>query len=202
MRVWQKFLKRVALSAGLIWVCQVGLVAAQSVTKATIRPIATPAYDSQSWNTIEQQIEYATQDAPSVAPGASTTDKLFRPITAVNIDILPGAGKRPTDRAGDLANYNTRDWSNFEPVSLAYLWEAPDIRYQPLYFEDIALERYGQTCNPVRQVAQSATHFGVSFLTLPYHLMIDPSWNCDTNYGYCRPGSDTPFVLQRFIYPY
>lgn len=184
----------------------------QSLTRATIRPISTPRESAQretgattspyDWNSLEHQIEFSPQEAPLTQPGATSTDKLLRPISTINLDIRSGDQKRPQDRSIELLDSSQRDWSTFEPVSLAYLWEAPNIRYQPLYFEDIALERYGQTCRPGQQVAQSAIHFGVSFLTLPYHLMIDPSWNCDTNYGYCRPGSDTPLIRQRFLYPY
>lgn len=202
MKCWPNQLGRLIAITCAAWLFSQSPAAAQSLTKATIRPISTPKSEAYDWHQIEQQIEYSPQDAPVVAPGANASDKLFRPITSLDLDIRNAEQKRPQDRATELLNYSQRDWSAFEPISLAYLWEAPDIRFQPLYFQDIALERYGQTCRPGQQVAQSAVHFGVNFLTLPYHLIIDPSWNCDTPYGYCRPGSNAPCIRERFLYPY
>ncbi len=75
-------------------------------------------------------------------------------------------------------------------------WQSPNIRYQPLYFEQANLERYGvETRFPV---AHSGVHFFTSAVMLPYQMGVnhpcDPVYpmgmdrpgNCTTPYGY-RP---------------
>jgi hypothetical protein len=75
-------------------------------------------------------------------------------------------------------------------------WQSPNVRYQPLYFEQANLERYGvETRFPV---AHAGVHFFASSVFLPYQMGVDhpndPVYpigldrpgNCTTPYG-CRP---------------
>lgn len=81
-----------------------------------------------------------------------------------------------------------------------FAWTAPDIKYQPLYFEDVRLERYGQTAGPVKEVVQSAAHFLGCSLILPLNMMHEPAQSCDTPLGYCRPGNVNPYITKRLWY--
>jgi len=111
---------------------------------------------------------------------------------------LHEVGRVPEDRSGLLKEYG-----RFGPVSESvkvFAWEAPDIRYQPLFFEDVALERYGQTLPDYRQSVRSAIHFGTAFTGLSLQLLETPSRSCDYSLGYCRPGSYVPQTTQRHFF--
>lgn len=75
-----------------------------------------------------------------------------------------------------------------------YNWEAPDIFIYPLYFEDMTLERYGQTRNWVTQPLASTAKFSAQLLGLPYQMAIDPIWCKRSTLGYYRPGYCAPFL--------
>ena len=111
---------------------------------------------------------------------------------------LDEVGRVPEDRSGLLEEYG-----RFGPVSESvkvFAWEAPDIRYQPLFFEDVVLERYGQTLPDYRQSIRSAIHFGTAFTGLSLQLTETPSRSCDYSLGYCRPGTCVPQTTQRHFF--
>ena len=111
---------------------------------------------------------------------------------------LDEVGRVPEDRSGLLQEYG-----RFGPVSESvkvFAWEAPDIRYQPLFFEDVVLERYGQTLPDYRQGVRSAIHFGTAFTGLSLQLLETPSRSCDYSLGYCRPGTCVPQTTQRHFF--
>lgn len=123
----------------------------------------------------------------------------MRPISEVSIDIREANVRLPRDRSTELQNYVMNDWTVTGSPELAYWWAAPDIRYGQLYFENVALERYGQTCGPYKQVYASAGHLFCSVWAVPFQMLTAPVGSCDTPLGYCRPGSATGLYRQRFI---
>ena len=79
----------------------------------------------------------------------------------------------------------------FQPKSSkTFAWVAPKIRYQPLYFEDASLERYGQTKGLVKQPIVSTFEFLRDGALLPFNASKDCPKSCDTPLGFGRPGSD------------
>lgn len=86
----------------------------------------------------------------------------------------------------------SRDW-----MPLSYSWEAPQLKYNPLYFEDAQLERYGnEVCG--LQPLLSGARFYATLPTLPYQMMSEGNSVCHTVYdlGYDRPGNCVPYALQ------
>jgi tetratricopeptide (TPR) repeat protein len=87
----------------------------------------------------------------------------------------------------------SRDWT-----PLSYSWEAPQLKYNPLYFEDAQLERYGnEVC--ILQPFLSGARFYATIPTLPYQMMSEGNSVCHTVYdfGYERPGSGcVPYALE------
>ncbi|HMP78941.1 MAG TPA: hypothetical protein PKD54_05780 [Pirellulaceae bacterium] len=195
-------LHRLVWIAGL-WVC--AMVPAEVALAQQGQPLPTPLVIMASEPRLDalefdlHQLALNSQD-PEPEGDRHVQDSLFRPIQQISLEINKHRGQVPEDRAAQLIQQIENRWPLFEPSYSIFCWEAPNIGYQPLYFEDVALERYGQTCHPGRQVVASTVHFGASFLTLPYHLMIDPSWNCESPYGYCRPGDIAPCTRPRFFY--
>ena len=73
-----------------------------------------------------------------------------------------------------------------------YQWKASDQWHNPLYFEDVGLERYGHTHWELLQPAVSIAKFGVQFVGLPYQMTIDPVCKKMYTLGYYRPGECAP----------
>jgi hypothetical protein len=86
----------------------------------------------------------------------------------------------------------SRDW-----IPLSYSWEAPQLKYNPLYFEDPQLERYGNEVG-ILQPFLSGARFYATIPTLPYQMMSEGNSVCHTVYdfGYGRPGDCVPYALE------
>ena len=118
-------------------------------------------------------------------------------IQEIRIDPRIPSEKIPEDRSYMLSQKFSRGWSDFVAIGKNYRWQAPCIRYQPLYFEDIALERYGQCRSGLVQAIASSGHFFKSAALLPFHMRHDPPYSCEYPLGYCRPGNCAPETYQR-----
>lgn len=79
---------------------------------------------------------------------------------------------------------------SFAPV--AALFEAPDLSYYPLYFQDPLMERYGHTYHPLVQPAVSVARFSTQLFGLPYQMAIDPPYCLQTGLGWLDPGDCNP----------
>ena len=111
---------------------------------------------------------------------------------------LAESGRVPEDRSNLLQGFG-----RVGPVSdtvKVFAWEAPSIQYQPLYFEDVALERYGQTLPDYRQSVRSAIRFGTAFTGLALQMRETPPRSYDSPLGYCRPGACVPQTTQRHFF--
>jgi hypothetical protein len=85
---------------------------------------------------------------------------------------------------------------HFAPVTFA--WKATGVCHKPLYFEDVQLERYGHSWNPVLQPVLSGAHFFASVALWPYHMGLTPPHECIYTLGYYRPGSCAPYMIEAF----
>ena len=74
----------------------------------------------------------------------------------------------------------------FAPVT--YAWAASNLTYNPLYFEDADLERYGHHYPEWVQPFASGGLFAVQLAALPYQMAIDPPHACVSPLGFHRPG--------------
>jgi hypothetical protein len=74
-------------------------------------------------------------------------------------------------------------------------WKASGACHQPLYFEDVQLERYGHEWGPVVQPVASTLRFFGDIAVLPYKMGIHPPNECQYPLGYYRPGSCAPWTL-------
>ena len=79
---------------------------------------------------------------------------------------------------------------NWDPKR--YHWVASDLTYNPLYFEDPQLERYGQTYPFLVQPFVSTGRFLGQATLWPYLAAVDPPHSCVTPLGYYRPGECAP----------
>ena len=72
-----------------------------------------------------------------------------------------------------------------------YRWAASNIAYNPLYFEDVGLERYGHHAGAL-QPFLSVGRFGTQLIGLPYQMALDHPHKCVYPLGYYRPGDCAP----------
>lgn len=116
-----------------------------------------------------------------------------RPIASLRTAILPAPGMLPQNLAvqrfsGESPAFTCRPWE-----SLLYNWDAPDLCYGALRYEEVNLERLGYTYHPLLQPGISAAHFVGSTLALPYSLALHPPSECIYPLGHYRPGSPAPY---------
>lgn len=89
---------------------------------------------------------------------------------------------------------------DYEPRQFAMMgksWLASNAYYFPLYFEDVALERYGHA-TPLEKVTQpvvSVGKFGTQLLGTPYQWVLHPVAEKTYPLGYYRPGEPTPKII-------
>ena len=81
----------------------------------------------------------------------------------------------------------------WEPLTTT--WKASALCHKPLYFEQLAVERYGHSFGPVAQPIISAAHFFGHVATLPYNVGINPPNECRYALGCYRPGSCAPYLF-------
>jgi len=121
-------------------------------------------------------------------------------IRSIKLDIRDTSSNTPEDASHQLIASSQSQWTQFQPQQKVFAWVAPDIRYQPLYFEDVALERYGQTAGPYHQSLISSFQFFKDFVFLPHQMRHDAPGSCDHPLGFCRPGNTTPYSIQRHYF--
>lgn len=188
------------------------------VRAVTARPALAPikvgdVNSEQNYNQIRQDndllknLQIADDAKLTAALGSDGIAELFKAgewprksIAAISLDVRQKSDA-PSGIAGDLMETQKNLWSEFKPELKVFAWVAPDIRYQPLYFEDVALERYGQTSGERAESLRSTTNFFTSALLLPYHMRRDSPASCDYPLGFCRPGDVVPCTKQRQLYP-
>jgi hypothetical protein len=76
-----------------------------------------------------------------------------------------------------------------------FFWKASALCHKPLYFEEVALERYGHTLHPVLQPFVSGAHFFTNIAILPYRMGLKTPNECVYALGYYRPGSCAPKMI-------
>lgn len=147
----------------------------------------------------------------SVSNTPGMEDTVFRPISQIQpYYAYSPTGKQPgeylcrlpseapeTDRARcpeiqplPAAGSTDRHFAMFD-----YCWVPSNLRHKPLYFEDVALERYGQKYPHGLQPFVSIAKFGVQGIGLPYQLAMDPIWRDIYPLGYYRPGDNAPELI-------
>ncbi len=84
-------------------------------------------------------------------------------------------------------------------AQFSYSWQASAFCHQPLYFEEVNLERYGRSHKYV-QPALSAAHFFCTLPALPYLMVVEPPRECIYTAGHYRPGS--PYEPERILPPW
>lgn len=74
----------------------------------------------------------------------------------------------------------------------AILWDSPAFCHNPLYFEQVNLERYGIGYNRPVNAIVSGSRFFIDASLLPIRIVQTPHNSCTCTLGYLRPGNCNP----------
>ncbi|QDT42992.1 hypothetical protein Pan241w_30870 [Gimesia alba] len=127
----------------------------------------------------------------------------LKPITQLSISAKPPAGELPKNTAAEqLEKLPTRqvtmgETRNWELSTME--WEAPGVAYNPLYFEEPYLERYGYNYGALQPFLSAGRFFG-RIPVLPYMIGAYPMDECRYPLGYARPGDCPPYQVEKLPY--
>ncbi len=118
---------------------------------------------------------------------------ILKPITGISYDIRlkPGDMVPKECGLGGDGYFPSRDFQQ-----ICFMWKASALCHKPLYFEEVALERYGHTL--VREEFQpivSGLKFFLTIPVLPYKMGLNPPCECIYTLGYYRPGDCAPYMI-------
>ncbi len=135
----------------------------------------------------ESLVDDIDEDTPIARPQFGNWPS--KSIQEVRVDASEYDAKVPEDRSGTLFESSRRFGGDIAASKKVFAWAAPNMGYQPLYFEDVALERYGQTKGLIKQPFVSAGKFLADGLFLGTRARRVHPNSCDSPLGFCRPGS-------------
>ena len=121
-------------------------------------------------------------------------------IQQISINITPPQGELPPDRARQ--NFNKlapqiqtpgthRSWSG-----TSFYWQASLLNHQPLYFEDVNLERHGFSHGLMQPLISGGLFFS-RLPALPYLMAAQPPYETQFTLGETRPGNHACYVCER-----
>jgi hypothetical protein len=161
-----------------------GPSAAESIAGIRFRP--------QADNLTQESLPPVGAQHPAVNLAADG----LKPIGQLTIDTQPQPGEMPENvaaakfaQAGHIPHPlgTNRPWNLY-----SFWWESPALCHQPLYFEEVNLERYGYSYG-IAQPAVSAAHFFGRIPALPYLMTANPPRECVYTLGHYLPGSCAPY---------
>jgi hypothetical protein len=133
-------------------------------------------------------------------PTPEELSEWFKPLNQINMRARPAEGRMPIDCSTQLFYSPTgqggcavpsRNWAISE-----YNWVPSNLSAQPAYWDDVPLERYGQSICPAAQPGISGAKFFLTFPIIPYKIGVDRTHDLIYTLGYYRPGSPMPAVRQ------
>ncbi|WP_146410491.1 MULTISPECIES: hypothetical protein [Crateriforma] len=153
-----------------------------------------PVNVSSNWTTMTDDKEFvATEAAPETKESLADSDRLQqrlaelrKPAQDIRLDSRPILEDVPTNVAALQQDQEPeRYWASpHYPTPIASRVHEP-FCHQPLYFQEVALERCGDHCGYF-QNAVSTWRFVFNTTVLPYRLATQPHCRCVTSWGDCR----------------
>jgi len=116
----------------------------------------------------------------------------LKKIGAITNNVTAAPGELPRECFFDnrVLSPSNREW-----MMTTFMWKASGLCHKPLYFEQVALERYGHSTGPLTQPIVDGAHFFLTVPILPYKMGIEAPWECKYALGYYRPGSCAPYII-------
>lgn len=111
-------------------------------------------------------------------------------LTEADLSYITEQWGLPQECLIEQVAYQPRQW-----VESKITWKASNLMHNTLYFEDVNLERYGQTPGPILEPLVSSAHFFANIAVLPYKMGVHKPSECQYALGYYRPGDCAPWIV-------
>jgi len=113
-------------------------------------------------------------------------------LKSIRVTAAAPAGFAPAPHPFETAAPDLRTTPEPRHAEVIVNWEAPNMRHRGVYFEDLPVERYGQSMAPLIQPVLSYGQFMGDAILLPYKMGVDPPRRVAYDVGLPRPGTPTP----------
>lgn len=176
-----------------------------SLNEWMARAAVAAAMMSAVWALNLNSSQITAADELRVAAVKRSAHPTFKPIDAIELPKATKPTELPIDESTELFSapqpasrqvLGRTGWASRD-----YQWTAPEFHHHPLYFDDVPLERYGQSATAGWQPLISAAHFYRDAALLPYSVVANPPRQRVSTLGYFRPGSPTPPLRQTQLAP-
>ena len=147
--------------------------------KKPTNPLAAPA-----------KSPFGRMDANTKYTDTCPDPKTLPKIKELSYKVVPQPGLFPESCPLPDEYYNRT-----APTPITFYWKASNLCHKPVYFEDVQLERYGNTVCPLLEPVISRVRFWLLIPVLPYAMGVTPPNECVYELGYYRPGSCAPHML-------
>ena len=129
-------------------------------------------------------------------PDEETLRSQFKPISEVRLRLHAEAKQLPADCSRVLFESTRPSNARSNAVRNVH-WQPTNFLHQPLYFDDVPLERYGQTLSPCWQPVLSGARFYLTLPVIPWKMGYDHPYDCVTTLGLYRPGVCAPCMREK-----
>lgn len=173
--------------------------------KKPVTPEAGPVFVPESTPTMNVALntnsKFQTEEEKTQSAKSPQMVELgLKPLSQLSINAKPPAGDLPTNTAAahldqlparQVVMGESRDWE-----LITKEWEAPGVGYNPLYFEEPNLERFGYNYGALQPFISAGRFFG-RVPMLPYMIGAYPLDECQYPLGYARPGDCPPYQVEK-----
>lgn len=133
-------------------------------------------------------------------PPPDVRDELFKPLTQI-----PGSIPREEPDGAYPVDCSQTLFEGIGPARTAgaesyFVWHPATVMYRTAYFDDVPLERHGQSICPTLQPVISGARFFGTFAVLPYKMGYQAHHEHVTDAGLMRPGSPAPCLRERLVW--
>ena len=120
----------------------------------------------------------------------------FKPLRDIDARMPSDENRMPPDcSAPYFQSRTTGDERRFDTITPMH-WQPTNFFHMPAYFDDVPLERYGQTQHPRLEPVLSGVKFALALPVLPYKMGVDRPHDCVTTLGHLPPGDCLPCIKQ------
>jgi len=140
---------------------------------------------------------FAQEERPEFNPCQAVENlTLFKPLGEIRTNLTNDGLRLPPDCSESFFGQVSAGGSIRFAASKVYTWQPTNFFHMPAYFDDVPLERYGQTRHPHIQPLFSGTKFFLQLLAIPYKMGVNRPHDCVTTLGHQPPGNCVPCLKQ------
>ena len=127
---------------------------------------------------------------------AMQDQSLFKPLRDIKVRMPRDDMRLPPDCSGPHFEAEPDARRRRFGAAMTFYWEPTNYFHMPAYFDNVPLERYGQTKRAFFEPFVSGAKFAAGIPTLPYKVGVNRPHDCVTTLGHQPPGSCVPCIKQ------